>query len=275
MDSARLSVQGVCKGYSRGGQWTAVLENVTFEVEPGEIVAVTGARLEGKTTLLRIAAGIERPDRGSVSLGDRSLTEERGGKQSDPLGRRIMRIIRCGPKQGNPLGHQIMWIDRRGPKLRMEVGKFVGLPLAIHGRGRGRAERAAAQMLNHVEARSCLGRLWGDLSNWQQLLVSLARAFAGKPQLVIIDDLLDALGGPATEEASDLLRSLVEASEPHCGVLMSTSDLESAIYADRVWSITSKRSLKLMAGHQGDGKVVPFPDRDRARAGGSQHVGSS
>lgn len=257
MNSGRLSVKGVWKGYSRGGQWTAVLENVTFEVEPGEIVAVTGSRLEGKTTLLRIAAGMERPDRGSVSLGDRRLTDCRDGEQS------------------HLLGHQIMWLDRRGPKLKMEVAKFVGWPLALHGRGRGQAERAAAQVLERVGARTCLGRCWGELSDWQRVLVSLARAFAGSPQVVVIDDLLDALGGPATEEASDLLRSLVEMSEPRCGVLMSASDMESAIFADRVWSFTGKRSLKLMAGQQTDGKVVPFPDRDRMRVGGSRGVGCS
>lgn len=257
MDSTCLSVEGVCKGYSRGGQWISVLESVSFEVETGEIVAVTGGRLDGKTTLLQLAAGIERPDRGHVRLGDCQLSNQRDSEQS------------------HLLGHRIMWVDRNGPKMRMEVGKFVGWPLALHGRGRERAERSAAQVLHRVGAGACLGRRWGELSNWQQLLVSLARAFVGNPQLVIIDDLLDALGGPATEQASDLLRSLVETSEPRCGVLISTSDLESAIYADRIWSITGKRSLKLMAGKQPDGKVVQFPDRDRVKARGSQHIGSS
>jgi ABC-type lipoprotein export system ATPase subunit len=57
-----LSVERVYKGYSRGRQWTGALEDISLEVRPGEVVAVVGARLAGKTTLLKIAAGLERPD---------------------------------------------------------------------------------------------------------------------------------------------------------------------------------------------------------------------
>jgi ABC-type lipoprotein export system ATPase subunit len=257
MDAEPLQIKAVWKGYRRGSEWADILVNVSFDVRPGEVVAVTGSRFEGKTTLLRIAAGMERPDKGTVSLGARQLMDCRDNEQSRRLG--------C----------QIMWVDGHGPKLKMEVAKFVGWPQALHGRGRRQAERAAAQILERVGARKCLTRSWGELSNWQRVLVGLARGFAGSPQIVVIDDLLDGLGGPATEEASDLLRSLMEASESRCGVLMSASDMESAMFADRVWSITGKRSLKLMAGPQADGTLVPFPDRDRTKVGGSHGLGCS
>lgn len=257
MDSAPLSVKGVWKGYTRGAQWTEVLTDVSLTVERGEVAAVIGSRLEGKTTLLRIAAGMERPDKGLVSLDGRVRTACRDSERS------------------RLLGHEIVWIDREGPGLNVEVSRFVGLPLALHGSGRRRAEREAAQVLERVGAQKCLGRRWGELSNWQRALVGLARAFAGNPQVVVIDDLLDALGGSATEDASDLLRSLIEASEHRCGVLMSASDIESAMFADCVWSITGKHSLKLLAGGHMDGNVLPFPDRDGTRAGGSLGVGSS
>jgi ABC-type lipoprotein export system ATPase subunit len=253
MNAETLSIEGVWKGYRRGSEWAEVLANISFDVEPGQIVAITGSKLAGKSTLLKIAAGLERPNKGTVLLGSRQLTDGRGGL----------------------LGHAIRWVDGDGPKLKLDVAKFVGLPLALHGSKRGEAERTAAQALERVGAKPCLGRRWGELSNWQRVLVGLARGFAGSPQMVVIDDLLDVRGSRATEEAADLLRSLVEASEPRCGVLMSTSDLESAMFADRVWSITGKRSLKLMAGQQTDGKVIPFPEGDRASAGGSRGVGSA
>jgi ABC-type lipoprotein export system ATPase subunit len=257
MGVATLSVEGVCKGYRRGPEWTEVLGNVSFDIAPGEIVAITGSKFAGKTTLLRIAAGLERPDKGTVSLSGRRLTDGRDGAQ-----RRL-------------LGREIRWVDDHGPKLKLDAVKFVGLPLALHGGKRGEAERAAAQALERVGATRCLGRRWGELSNWQRVLVGLARGFAGSPQVVVIDDLLDVRGSRATEEAADLLRSLVEASESRCGVLMTTSDLESAMFADRVWSITGKRSLKLMAGRQTGGKIIPFPDGDRVSIGGSRGVGSA
>jgi putative ABC transport system ATP-binding protein len=248
MDSGPLSIEGVWKGYSRGSKWTEVLANVSLDVQPGEVVAVSGDRFRGKTTLLKIAAGLERPNKGSVSLGDCKLTDCRDGEQS------------------HLLGHEIRWLDRHGPKMKMDVARFVGLPQALHGRRRRQAERAAAQALERVGARQCLGRRWGELSDGQRLLVSLARAFVGSPSIVVIDDLLDGLGGRGTEEASDLLRSLVEASEPRCGVLISVSSTESAMYADQVWSITGKRRLKLMAAPMGS-NVVPFPDRDNIEVG--------
>ncbi|HEY7961195.1 MAG TPA: ATP-binding cassette domain-containing protein [Solirubrobacteraceae bacterium] len=73
-----------------------MLTDVSFDVEAGQIVAVIGSRLGGKTTLLKIAAGIERPDQGSVLLGARRLTDSQGR-----------------PRPGR-LGQEITWIDRDG-----------------------------------------------------------------------------------------------------------------------------------------------------------------
>jgi ABC-type lipoprotein export system ATPase subunit len=257
MDAQPLAVEGVWKGYRRGSGWVEVLAGVSFDVQPGEIVAITGSKCAGKTTLLKIAAGLERPDKGTISLGDQQLTDCRGDPQ-----RRL-------------LGHTIRWVDDHGPKLKLDVVRLVGLPLALQGGNRRESERMAAQAIERVGAKPCAGRRWGELSNWQRVLVGLARGFAGSPRLVVIDDLLDVRGSRATEEAADLLRTLVETSELRCGVLMSTSDLETAMFADRVWSITAKRSLKLMAGRESDGKVIPFPDGDRTSVGGSRGVGSA
>lgn len=258
MDAEPLSLLGVWKGYRRGSEWVEVLANVELDVRPGEIVAITGSKLAGKTTLLKIAAGIERPDKGTVVLGEQQVTSPRSELQRSML------------------GHTIRWVDDRGPKLKLDIAKFVGLPLALHGGRRGEAEQLAAQAIERVGAGPCLGRRWGELSNWQRVLVGLARGFAGSPRLVVIDDLLDVRGCRAHEEAADLLRTLVETSEQRCGVLMSTTDLETALFADRVFSITAKRSLKLMAGRQADhAKVIPFPEGNSAGVGGSRDVGSA
>ena len=237
-----LSVEGVWKGFSCDGRWTGVLEDVSFQVGQGEVVAIVGGRLRGKTTLLKIAAGIERPDRGEVSLGSQRLA-----------GLRERAWARL-------LGHEIVWIDRDGPKIEVEVSRFVGWPLALHGRGARYSERMAARALERVGAQECVGRRWAELSNWQRVLVGLARGFAGTPRVVIIDDLLDALSGRDTEEASDLLRSLVQESEPRCGVLMSASEEDTAIFADQEYSLTRKGRLKLLSGRpSGGADVKPFP----------------
>jgi ABC-type lipoprotein export system ATPase subunit len=251
-----LSVEGVWKGLSLGGEWTGILEDVSFGVGEGEIVAIVGRRLGGKTTLLKIAAGFEPADRGDIFFEGQRLTE---------LGERSWNRL---------LGREIVWIDRAGPGLDVEVMQFVSWPLALHGRGRREAERIAARALKRVGAQGCRGHNWGELSSWQRVLVGLARAFADDPRIVIVDDLLDALdalGSRATEEASDLLRSLVEESQSPCGVLMSVSDEESALFADQVWSLTRKGTLELLSGRPRDGDVIPF--RKHGESSRSPNVG--
>jgi putative ABC transport system ATP-binding protein len=248
-----LAVKGVSKCFSRGGECVVALDDVSLQVGFGEIVMVVGGSLDGKTTLLQVAAGAERPDRGTVSLGDRQLTSlsDRG--------------------RAKLLGREILWIDRDGPGLEVEVSRFVGWPLTLHGHGRRQAERVAAEMLARVGMREHASRKWRDLSHRQQVLVGLARAFAGSPRLVVIDDLLNGLGGRATEEAIDLLRSLIKESEHPSGVLLSVSEMESTVFADRVLSIY-KGAVEPMTGLQeNDADVIPFPRQDEQQ--GSRGVG--
>jgi putative ABC transport system ATP-binding protein len=248
-----LVVEGVSKCFSRGGECVVALNDVSFQVGCGEIVMVVGGSLDGKSTLLQVAAGVERPDKGTVSLGDRRLTG-----LSD----------RC---RARLLGREIVWIDRDGPGLEVEVSRFVGWPLTLHGHGRRQAERVAAQILARVGMREHAGRKWGDLSHRQQVSVGLARAFAGSPRLVIIDDLLNGLGGRATEETIDLLRALTKESEHRSGVLLSVSEMEATVFADRVLSIY-KGAVEPMTGlKENDAEVIPFPRQDERR--GSRGVG--
>jgi putative ABC transport system ATP-binding protein len=224
-----LSLVGVSKGYSRGG-WTGVLEGVSLDVGSGEIVAVVGSRFDGKTTLLKIAAGLERPEKGQVLFDGRDLGAL-GNRQRTKL-----------------LGHEILWMNRGGPAPDgLEVARWVGWPLVLHGSGGRQAERAAEAALEGVGASECAGQRWGELSHWQQALVCCARVRAARPRLLVVDDLFDALGRTRTEEVSDLLRSIVEESEPRCGVLMSVTESRAAMFADRIWTFTGRRGLKLMA----------------------------
>jgi putative ABC transport system ATP-binding protein len=254
MMSVCLSLVGVDKGFSRGGEWTPVLADVSLEVLPGEIAAVIGGRLNGKTTLLKIAAGLERPDKGTIRLHDQQITPDR---------QRSRQPSRLFSQQPRLLGQQIRWIDRAGPGLKIETTKFVGWPLTLQGYKLRQAEQTAAQALARVGATQCAGRHWTELSNWQRVLVGLARAFAANPELIIIDDLLDALGTKATEQAFDLIRDLIEDTNPHPAILMSASDLESAIYADNIHTLTHKHTLKPISHQPEEAQVI----RMRRRAG--------
>jgi ABC-type taurine transport system ATPase subunit len=90
-------------------------------------------------------------------------------------------------------------------------------------------------------------------------MVGFARGFACRPRLIVVDDVIDGFGMTKTQEAGDLLLSFAE--ETGCGVLMSASEVEPALVADRMWgfergrlkliSDVTRSSAKVIAMHEG------------------------
>jgi ABC-type lipoprotein export system ATPase subunit len=235
-----LVVAGVSKWFSVGGECVIALNDVSFEVGGGEIVKVVGGSLDGKTTLLKVAAGLERPDEGSLRLWDRELTTLSEKQRSGVL------------------GSDILWLNRSGPALPLDVVDWVGWPSASHGKRRA-VERRAAQMLERVGMREYARRKWPELSHGQQVLAAFARVFVGSPRLVVIDDLLGGLDARVAEEAIDLLRELMQESRRGCGVLFSVSEGDSTGLVDRVLTIY-KGSVASMTGlTENNADILPFP----------------
>lgn len=256
-----LEAVGVCHGFSLGKRrspkgWVQVLNDASCDVQQGEVVAIVGGRLSGKTTLLMCMAGQKVPGKGSIVLGDVELNR---------LSRRKRGKLR--QKQG------LVWVNRAGMSQKLQVTKIVGWPLVTRHRGRRETEQRAAEMLERVGAAHCARQRWDDLSRYEQVLVGLAQGFALKhPAIVVIDDLLDALGEPWTRQASDLLRSLIEDADRSCGVVMSVSDRASSLFAERVWALEKGRLIPT-TGHRPRAEVVPL--RPGRESGGSRRVGWS
>ncbi len=240
-----LSLQGVSKSYRRGGRRLRVLLDASLEIGEGEVGAVVGARDEGKTSLLKIAAGIEQPDTGEVRLGSLELT---GLSENE---------------RARLLGDEIAWTHRQGSGLKLEVLDYLALPLAM-GRGyrRGVARARAKKALERVGATHSAERRWAELSDWEQLLVGLARGIVCEPRLLVVDDVIDGLGMRRTREAGELLLALVR--ELGCGVLMSASDLEAVLIADRVWSLERRRLSVLSEQAVMEAQIIEFPRPARA-----------
>jgi len=245
-----LSLRDVSMGYARGKR--RVLVDVSLGLGSGAVGAVVASRYEGKTTLLKIAAGMLSPDRGEVLVGDTNLTRCSGREREELWGRQILRI------------------DRAGPALDYRVRDYIALPLMGHGCRPREMRSLAGEALGRLGIASCWGQRWKDLSNWEQLLVEFARAFVARPRLLVVDDLLDGFGMRRTREASELLRMV--ADDLKCAVLMSTADFETALVADRIWMLGNGR-LEAMSDLTGpDAEVIDFPGAGRGR--GARGVGS-
>lgn len=232
----------VSKGYWRGPRRLRVLSDVSLRVGSGEVVAVVGARDEGKTTLLKLAAGMELPDDGQVLFDGQDLSSL------------------SGSVRGRLLGDKIAWISRERPGVDWTACQFVAVPLKL-GRGRRNTLRQAHVALEFVGAEKCAGQAWDELSNWERMLVGLARAYACRPRLVFLDDLLDGFGMLRMRDANTILRAIVD--EVGCGVLMSASGPEATLEADHVWSFGNGH-LKPMDDQSGTlAEVIDLPQSSR------------
>jgi ABC-type taurine transport system ATPase subunit len=90
-----------------------------------------------------------------------------------------------------------------------------------------------------------VGRSYGALSDWERLLVTVARGYAARPRLMVVDDLLDGLGAGGMREAGELLLGI--AGELNCGVLAGASDIAALVAAHRVYTFDGEGGIDMIA----------------------------
>ncbi len=209
-DSA-LVLAGVGKRFRRGDRWFWVLKDVSLEVGAGEVVGVLGGRGAGKSTLLQVAAGIIRPDEGEVIFqGQTGLSSE------------AWTSLR---------GSKIAWMSAKGSG-EFTVLKYVRAPLLMGRKISKRDARdRAMDALEHVGLDDCASLTWDRLTNWQRVLATFARGYVVRPDLMIVDDLLDAMSPSGMRQAGELLLSL--AHETRATLLVGATEPEALLIANR------------------------------------------
>jgi putative ABC transport system ATP-binding protein len=220
-----LCLEGVWKGFERGREWVSVLEDVSLGVRAGQVAAVVGGRSQGKSTLIRLATGMARPDRGSVSIGGRDL----GGLSGSDLEGLLAREV---------------GVAGRGGEDRLNVHDYVEMSLAAT-RSYSARERArlVKEVLGELEIAGCAGAKWSELSDWQRVQVEFAQAIVRRPKLLLVDDVVDGMGLDHKQAAMDLLEGF--ARSRGCAVLMAVSDHAAALRSATVWQL-SYAKLELM-----------------------------
>jgi ABC-type lipoprotein export system ATPase subunit len=240
-----LRLVGVWKWFERGGVRVSVLEDVSLEVRAGQVAAVVGGRGRGKSTLIRLATGMLRVDRGSVSVDGREL----GGLSDRDLEELLAREI---------------GVAARGGEQRLNVRDYVEMSLVATRQHSGRErERLVKDVLAELEISGCAGSRWAELSDWQRVQVEFAQAIVRRPKLLLVDDLVDGMGFDQKRAAMDLMEGF--ARDRRCGVLMAVSDHAAALRSATVWQLSHGR-LELMH-EDSDVKYLHQHRQDQARVG--------
>jgi lipoprotein-releasing system ATP-binding protein len=238
-----LSLEKVCKRYPDGRNEIAVLQDVTFEVDEGDRIGIWGMRRSGKSTLLRVAAGREVPDEGSVCFEGGEMT------QMSPDDR--ARLGRRG-------GIGLLATDWR-PARNEPVIEHVALPLLSDGMSLREARQPALAVLERVGVLCCAHLLTDGLSNSERIRVTLARALVRSPRVLLVDEPSVFMRPSEAVEFYDLLYSL--GRDLRMALVIASEDIAPIRRARRLFSIEGG-SLRAM---QEPGTVVQFPERARGR----------
>ena len=215
-----IALRDVRKVYGKGDAEVVALDGVDVDIPQGSFTAIMGPSGSGKSTFLHVAAGLDRPTAGSVTLGDTELTE---------LSERRLTILRR-----ERIGFVFQAFNLM-PSLT--VTQNIGLPLRLDGK------RARSADVRDVAARVGLdNRLRhrpAQLSGGQQQRVAIARALVTRPDVVFADEPTGALDTRTGRGVLALLREVVDA-DGHT-VVMVTHDPSAAAHADHVLLLADGR----------------------------------
>lgn len=210
-----LCVSDLRKSYQLGKDSIPVLQGLSLDVEPGEMVAIMGPSGSGKTTLLNCIAAIDRPDDGSVDLAGTAI--DYGSERARTLLRR------------RDIGIVFQFFNLI-PTL--SVRENIALPQQIAGGPRGEREARVTDLLDRVGLNARAGHLPHQLSGGEMQLVSIARALVHRPALLLADEPTGNVNPAIGRSILQTLRDTVR--KEGTGVLLVTHSPEHAAWADRI-----------------------------------------
>ena len=219
-----LDLTRVSKRYG-GPEGVVALQDVTLRVAPGEFVCLVGASGCGKTTLLNLVAGLDRPTTGSVSL---AFSEPRSDADRT-----------VAPSTGGDGTTTAMLFQDSALFPWLTVAANVELPLRLKGIGRAERRARAADLLERVHLGGFGPKRPHELSGGMRQRAALARALAQDAGLLLMDEPFGALDAITRDLLHDELESLW--MDRRFTVLFVTHNVrEAARLGDRIVLLTSR-----------------------------------
>lgn len=220
-----LRFEQVSKCYRRRDGTRVALDNVSLQLDRGQVMGLFGPSGAGKTTLLRIAAGRETPDSGRVLYKGEDLLQMSAAR----MRRFRRREIGC------------IWAGESWTP-GLSALEHVALPLLIDGDGHKTAERAAKRVMDSCEVGSCAQVDPAELSDGELRRVAIARALVSEPRVLLADGAVSNLSIIEQEQVMLLLAS--QASEAKVAVLVTDTGAASMIKADPILFLREGRLIE-------------------------------
>lgn len=196
-----ITFQGVYKYYSG----IAVLQNVSFHVDKGELIFITGHSGAGKTTLLKLIFGSEFPDEGEIKVADFELSRIK--QKEIPRLRRVVTFV---------------FQDFR---LRQDLTVFdnVALPLRVVGERERDIKIKVFDTLKDVALRHKADSIVKTLSGGEQQKIAIARAIITQPQIILADE---PTGNLDPESSQDIMNLFKRINSKGCTIVIATHNSE-------------------------------------------------
>lgn len=228
-----LELNNIVKKYRVGKEVVTALDGVTLRVEPGEFVVILGTSGCGKTTLLNVAAGLERPTKGEVIF--RGVTINKLKEKNMVAYRR----------------KQMGFIFQSYNLLpTLTAQENVALPLFFEGVKRRERDLRAVKMLKRLGLLQRRMHKPAEMSGGQQQRVSIARALVHSPKIIFADEPTGNLDTRTTMEVMGQLQQAVQ--ENGQTLLMVTHDEDVARFADRIIQMVDGKIVSEERGGKGN-----------------------
>jgi putative ABC transport system ATP-binding protein len=220
--SAMLEAVGLSKVYRRGSRDVLALDDVTFSVERGECVTITGASGSGKSTLLNILGLLDRPSKGQVKL--------KGAPTADCSDAELSALRR------RTLGFVFQFFNLMPALTALEN---VALPLLLDGRSFAAVRGDCKDLLCSVGVGERLEHYPHELSGGEMQRVAIARALAVRPSMIFADEPTGNLDSRNAAAIYELMSREVRARS--VTLLVVSHDVAAANWSDRVITLRDGR----------------------------------
>ena len=221
-----IECRSLCFSYSDGENKTTILDNLNFEVKPGEKVAIIGQSGCGKSTLLNLIAGLDKSSTGDVLINNSN-------------------IAKLNEKDRTELRSKNLGFVYQFHHLLNDFSSLynVSLPLLIKGIDKRKAVKLAEVILKKVGLEKRLKHKPSQLSGGERQRVAIARAMISEPACLLADE---PTGNLDANNAKDVLDLIVELNDSkRTALLIVTHDLSIANMMDRKLELSNQRLIEV------------------------------